>query len=328
MQNLTEGKRGFMYISGNYKKVKDEIENRRLAAVATAELHNEEVRARSAEIREIDEELTRTGLTIFRTACRGGDLAPIRARNAELCERRRALLVSLGYGADYTEPQYACKACSDTGYVNTKMCTCLREALIRENFRTSGMGDLLTRQSFENFDVERYKRDGEDVYRRMKANFGAAKAFAENFRERKGNLFLVGTTGAGKTHLTTAIARAVLDRGFDVIYDTAQNIMAAFEHDRFRSGYQPAESRAEKYMECTLLILDDLGTEFTNAFTVSCLYNLLNERQNKGLSTVISSNVPPSELRDKYEDRIYSRLIGADYQILSFDRCSDFRLIR
>ena len=317
-----------MYISGNYKKVKDEIENRRLAAVATAELHNEEVRARSAEIREIDEELTRTGLAIFRTACAGGDLAPIKARNQALCEKRRALLVSLGYGADYTEPQYTCKRCSDTGYVDTKMCTCLREALIRENFRTSGMGGLLDRQSFDNFDLERYKKDGEDVYRRMKANFAAARAFAENFREKKGNLFLVGTTGAGKTHLTTAIARTVLDLGFDVIYETSQNIMAAFEQDRFHSGYQQTESKSEKYMECTLLILDDLGTEFTNAFTVSCLYNLLNERQNKGLSTVISTNVPPAQLRDKYEDRIYSRLIGADYQILSFDRCSDYRLMR
>ena len=317
-----------MYISGNYKKVKDEIENRRLAAVATAELHNEEVRARSAEIREIDEELTRTGLAIFRTACAGGDLAPIKARNQALCEKRRALLVSLGYGADYTEPQYTCKRCSDTGYVDTKMCTCLREALIRENFRTSGMGGLLDRQSFDNFDLERYKKDGEDVYRRMKANFAAARAFAENFREKKGNLFLVGTTGAGKTHITTAIARTVLDLGFDVIYETSQNIMAAFEQDRFHSGYQQTESKSEKYMECTLLILDDLGTEFTNAFTVSCLYNLLNERQNKGLSTVISTNVPPAQLRDKYEDRIYSRLIGADYQILSFDRCSDYRLMR
>lgn len=317
-----------MYISGNYKKVKDEIENRRLAAVATAELHNEEVRARSAEIREIDEELTRTGLAIFRTACAGGDLAPIKARNQALCEKRRALLVSLGYGADYTEPQYTCKRCSDTGYVDTKMCTCLREALIRENFRTSGMGGLLDRQAFENFDTERYKKDGEDVYRRMKANFAAAKGFAENFREKKGNLFLVGTTGAGKTHLTTAIARTVLDLGFDVIYETSQNIMAAFEQDRFHSGYAQTESKSEKYMECTLLILDDLGTEFTNAFTVSCLYNLLNERQNKGLSTVISTNVPPAQLRDKYEDRIYSRLIGADYQILSFDKCSDYRLMR
>ena len=94
-----------MYISGNYKKVKDEIENRRMAAVGTAELHNMEVREKNPAIREIDEELTRTGLAIFRTACRGGDLAPVKARNQELCEKRRALLVSLGYGADYTEPQ-------------------------------------------------------------------------------------------------------------------------------------------------------------------------------------------------------------------------------
>jgi len=309
-----------MYISGNYKKVKDEIENRRMAAVATAELHNEEVRAKSAEIRKIDEELTRTGLAIFRTACAGGDLAPVRARNQELCEKRRDLLVSLGYGADYTEPQYTCKKCSDTGYVDTKMCECLREALIRENFRTSGMGDLLDRQSFANFDLERYKKDGEEVYRRMKSNFAAAKAYAENFREKRGNLFLVGTTGAGKTHLTTAIARTVLDFGFDVIYETSQNVMSAFEQDRFHSGYTQTESRAEKYMECTLLILDEWLLYPLKETETRDLLEIIEARYQRS-STIFCSQFDVPGWHDKFSspliaDAICDRIAHDSYRIL------------
>ena len=112
----------------------------------------------------------------------------------------------------------------------------------------------------------------------------------------------------------------MIESGYEVLYDSAQNIVAAFEQDRFKSGYGTGyEPKGDKYMECDLLILDDLGTEFVNQFTVSCLYNLLNTRQNKGLSTVISTNLSPEELSKKYEDRIYSRIIGSDSTILLFE---------
>lgn len=318
-----------MYSYENYDKVKAEIEGRRQRARATADERNMELRARSEEIAAIDKELSGTGLLIFKTACSGGDIAPIRERNKELNEKRRSIIVSLGYPADYTEVHYYCKRCSDTGFIDgTKMCSCMRELLVIQNIATSGMGKLIKTQSFDNFSLELYKSDPA-VYDRMKRNLETAKSFARDFSKENGvNLLLVGGTGTGKTHLSSAIAREVINRGFDVLYDSTQNIISDFETDRFKSGYGPYEPKADKYMECDLLILDDLGTEFTNAFTVSCLYNLLNERQNKGLSTVISTNVPPMGLREKYEDRIYSRLIGADYQILSFDKCSDYRLMR
>ena len=108
------------------------------------------------------------------------------------------------------------------------------------------------------------------------------------------------------------------EKGFEVIYDSSQNIVSAFEQDRFKSGYGPYEPKGDKYLECDLLILDDLGTEFVNQFTVSCLYNLINTRQNRGLSTLISTNLSPKEITDKYEDRIYSRLMGRDSKIILF----------
>ena len=99
---------------------------------------------------------------------------------------------------------------------------------------------------------------------------------------------------------------------------TAHRILSQPEDDRFKSGYGPYEPKGTKYIECDLLIIDDLGTEFVNQFTVSCLYNLLNTRQNKNLSTVISTNLTAEELARKYEDRIYSRLVGRDSKILLF----------
>ena len=306
-----------MYGYENYQKVKNEIEARRLDAIAAADARNAEVRLESTEIREIDDELVGTGLLLFKTACEGRDITPIRERNAELINRRRAALKALGYPEDYTDVKYTCPICSDSGYTGTGICSCFRELLLKENIRSSGIGNLIEKQSFENFDLTKY--EDETVRKRMARNFSVAKSFAEGFGKGEvKNLLLIGPTGTGKTHLSTAIAKTVIELGYEVLYDSAQNIISSFEQDRFRSGYGPYEPKGEKYMECDLLIIDDLGTEFVNQFTVSCLYNLLNTRLNKGLASIISTNLSPEELSRKYEDRIYSRIVGKDSIILLF----------
>lgn len=308
-----------------YEKAKAEIEARRNSARAQAEGRNEIVRSESDEIREIDRELTKTGMLIFKTAVDGGDITPIRERNKELQQKRRAALVSLGYPEDYTEVKYTCAECSDTGSVGTKVCRCLKEIIIRERIAASAMGKLIEKQSFDNFSLEPYSYD-DKILERMKTILAMAKNYVRDFADRKDNLLLIGPTGTGKTHISTAIARELIHKGYDVIYDSTQNIMSDFEADRFRSGYGREENKSDKHLDCTLLIIDDLGTEFSNQFTVSTLYNLLNTRQNKGLATIISTNLSPDELARKYEDRIYSRIIGCA-KIMPFEG-RDIRVTR
>lgn len=312
-----------MYGYENYQKVKEIIEKRRLSAIREADERNLEMRALSEDIRIIDAELVKTGLLLFKTACEGADITPIRERNLSLNKTRRELLVSLGYPEDYTEPHYTCKKCSDTGFIETAMCPCFRELLIKENVKSSGIGNLIEKQSFENFSLSHYEGEARQL---MEKNLAVAKDFAENFGKGEKNLLLIGSTGTGKTHISTAIAKVLIERGVEVLYDSAQNIFTAFEKDKFKSGYGPYEPEGSKYAECDLLIIDDLGTEFISQFTVSCLYNLLNTRINKGLATIISTNLSPAELSEKYEDRIYSRIVGADSRILLF-KGKDKRLI-
>ena len=315
-----------MYSRENYAQAKAEIEQRRLNAIATADERNREVALESEEIRKIDAELSATGLLLFKTAMSGGDVDTVRTRNEELNAKRRELLKSMGYPEDYTEPQYVCKTCRDTGFVDTKMCSCLKHLLIMKNIQSSGIGKLIDKQSFENFDLEWYKSNP-DHYERMKRNVKIAKNYADNFARHEDNLLLIGSTGTGKTHISTAIAKTIISQGFDVLYDSAQNIISDYETDRFRSGYGQTEQISEKYAECDLLIIDDLGTEFTNQFSISVLYNLLNTRLNKGLSTIISTNLSAQELASKYEGRIYSRMIGTGYTVLRFEG-NDHRVAR
>ncbi len=307
-----------MYNYENYMKVKSEIEARRAKAEAEADFRAAELRALSPEIAEIDSELSSTGPRLFRAALAGEDLLPIRKRNEELNALRREVIKSLGYPEDYTEPRYTCPVCRDTGYIGgERVCRCLREELIKATIASSGIGSLIEKQSFDNFELGIYSYN-EDVLSQMTLNLASAKEYAKDFKEKRGNLLFVGKTGTGKTHISTAIAREVIKQGFDVIYDTTQNIINDFESDKFKSGYLNSENKSEKYLECDLLIMDDLGTEFITAFTISCLYNLINTRANRGLSTIISTNLAPDELSSKYEDRIYSRLIGSDYRVFMF----------
>ena len=305
-----------MYSYENYHKVKEEIEKRRTDAIARADARAEKVRAESEEIRLIDEQLSKTGLLIFKTACSGGDIAPIREQNKLLNARRGELLKKMGYPEDYSDVKYFCEKCSDSGYIDgAKMCSCFHEALVKATIASSGIGDLIEKQSFDNFTLDYYKDDPQ-VLDRMRSNLERAKAYVKNFKNDKANLLLVGTTGTGKTHISTAIAREVIQLGYDVIYDSIHNIISDFEDDKFKSGYSYTEQKSEKYLECDLLIIDDLGTEFSNQFTISCLYNLLNTRINHGKATIISTNLSPAELSSKYEGRIYSRLIGRSTVLL------------
>ncbi len=311
------------YNRENFRRIKEEYQTKYLRARAEADRRREEVEARLPEVAEIDRAMRQTGVELLRTAVGGGEgaverLAALREQNEALQASRRDLLVANGYPADYTEVRYECERCGDTGYVDTKMCDCMRRALILAGYESSGLGQLIETQTFENFSLDYYRQKPEQ-YAVMQRNFDTLYRFAHEFRAgQRRNLALFGGTGLGKTHLSSAVARVVIERGYDVCYVTAVGLMADYEYDRFKSGRDEGVAASlDRYADCDLLIIDDLGTEITNQFTVSVLYNLINTRLNRGLSTIINTNLTQKELRDRYWDRITSRIFG-EYQPLVF----------
>lgn len=307
-----------MYGYDNYQRVKEIIAERRQTAIAEADARNLDLREKNEDIRLIDRELVSTGLRLFKEACVGGDVEGVKARNLALMKSRTEILASLGLPEDYTEPQFTCRVCSDTGFEGARMCSCFRELLLKENIKSSGIGALIERQSFDNFST---KDTDPEIAKSLRRNKKEAQRFVAEFesKERTRNLVLIGKTGTGKTHISTAIAKELIERGYEVLYDSAENILQAFVNDRFADRLRAHEPESTKYLECDLLIIDDLGSEFINNLTVSCLYNLLNTRLNRALGTVISTNLSPSEVSDRYDDRIYSRLFGSDSTVLMFE---------
>jgi len=193
----------------------------------------------------------------------------------------------------------------------------MHRALVMAGYESSGIGKLIRTQSFESFRLD-YYTDPSDLDTMRKVLEHCTNFVNEFSTDNARSMLFVGGTGLGKTHLSTSVAKAIIDRGFDVVYDTTQNILADFEYERFVRGYSDnTGNRTAKYFDCDLLIIDDLGTEMSNQFTVACIYNIINTRINNSKSMIISTNLNQKEMRERFGERIVSRLFG-EFMALRF----------
>ena len=284
-------------------------------------------------IKRLDAEIRGTMPGLIRAALSGGDVEGIRRKNLELRRQLENELLFSGFPADYLELHVNCEKCGDTGYVSGKMCSCLEELYREEQAKELSNLLKLGEDTFDSFELEYYDDTPDPVTGispRMNMEFvkDTCWTYSHRFGSSSKNFYLTGSTGLGKTFLSTCIAKVVSEKGYSVVYDTAGAVFSKFEEEKFSRGddVSDAESDINRYMTCDLLILDDLGTEMTTAFTVSALYNLVNTRLTSGKKTIISSNLPPEELSTRYSPQIASRIIG-EYQILKFTG-SDIRIIK
>ncbi len=276
---------------------------------------------------QIDRELRGTMSQIITSALqRGTDPVPairvIRDNNLSLQRERAELLVQMGYPSDYLEEKPNCMICNDSGYCGSNICSCLQEYYTREqNDELSKMLNL-GQQSFETFEFDWYSTERGEYARSPREasehNFDVCQDYARQFGPRSGNLLLFGAPGLGKTFLSACIARVVSDEGYSVVYDTASHIFAQFEAAKFRRDEdEEGENDVKRYMNCDLLIIDDLGTEMITSFVQSTLYQIINGRLIAGRKTIINTNLYPTEIGKRYSGQIQSRLEG-EYQILPF----------
>ncbi len=307
----------------DYIRIRDEFSSKYTIARQRADERRAEIHVLIPEVFEIDRVLSRTGMDIMGVITSGvkdtdAQIAKLEARNNELIKKRGEHLKSRGFPEDYTDIHYDCDKCGDTGYVDTVMCDCMKRALVKAGYESSGLGHLIGKQTFDNFEFEYYSEENGDRAR-ARAYVDALRDFSNSFSGKTNmNFLLVGSTGLGKTHLSTAVAQGVIERGFDVLYVSAVSMMGDFEENRFGSSTSGGRSNdVKRYYDCDLLILDDLGTEVVNKFTQSYFYEVINTRINSGKSTIINTNLTPNEINAIYTERISSRILG-EYKPMLF----------
>lgn len=256
----------------------------------------------------------------------GPEIAAIREKNQALQGERIALLRELGVDPEDLEDTPACPLCGDTGWKDMKMCSCLKNLCAEEQMKSlTALLGLTDEQSFGKLRLDVYSDKPWNGKMSPRAQMGqvvdVCSGFARQFPNYPlKNLLLSGGTGLGKTFLSGCIAREVSDRGYSVVYDTAINLFAAFETRRFtRDADEERQARdgARRYLGCDLLILDDLGSEFTTPLAQASLYEVVNSRLQADRRTIISTNLSREQIAERYTPQLASRLTGM-YRMLVF----------
>lgn len=209
------------------------------------------------------------------------------------------ILKNIGLTREMLSPIYECKKCNDSGYIDGKRCSCAKNIinhLLKEKCKMP-----LKNVSFE---------DCKDVDEKI---LKTIKDFCKTYPTKTTytNLLLAGDTGVGKTYITQAMANYFIKKELYTIFTTATNLVNDFL--QFHTTFDENKlSYFQPYIDCDVLIIDDLGTEpmFKNV-TKEYLLNLVNERQIHEKLTIITTNLLSNGIIERYGERLFSRLFNS-----------------
>lgn len=306
-----------MYRPEIVMQAKQRLAQRKAEKESKYHQHLQQAYAQLPRLKQIDIELRRTMTVAAQTVfTQGGDpvaaMEQVKKENLTL-QRERKDLIEKNFAPGYLDESPVCAHCGGSGYVGSQMCGCLK-MLCAEGQKASLYQLTTGAETFENFRLDYYpERFNSDVGASpraiMERNLKTCKQYAAAFEKGIGNLLFVGGTGLGKTYLSACIANVVTDRGFSVAYESAPQLFAKLEKNRFNPD-EESRSEADYFASCDLLIIDDLGTEMPGNFVTAALYGLLNQRLLDGKSMIISTNLNNAEIAQRFSPQIASRILG------------------
>lgn len=305
-----------------YDMATDRIAQRKLKAEKDADRRRAEIYKTFPRTKELEQQIATSGIRAARAVLNGGNVAEnvrkLKVENLALQAELSGILISNGYSVRALEPYYSCPKCGDTGYCEengkTVVCQCLKQMLITCACEELNKNAPLSLSTFESFNPEYYDKRvdssvGISPYNQIQKIFSYCKNYAQNFNVNSKSLLMKGSTGLGKTHLSLAIANEVIKKGFGVIYATAPKLTQEFEK-QFRSKGAEEYQITDMLIDCDLLIVDDLGTEFQTKYYTAQLYNTFNSRMLQDKPIIINTNLTMHELEKSYSQRFVSRVCG------------------
>lgn len=308
--------------NAQYDEIMRSYEQRRTLSRHRQEERQKEVYTKVPVLYDLDSEISSISVACAKQMLAGDEnaLKNLHKHIKELQEKKSNLITSLGYPSNYLEADYVCSDCQDTGYIGQERCHCFKQAAIDLVYTQSNLKSILEKENFSTFSFSYYSKEQTNPATNLSALETAEIAVAEckrfiaDFDKEFSNLFLYGDTGVGKTFLSNCVAKELLDNGHSVIYFTSFELFHIFEKNVFERDGDMKEPY-QNIFDCDLLIIDDLGTELSNSFTVSQLFLCLNERILRKKSTIISTNLGLNQLADIYSERTFSR-ISSNYTMI------------
>ena len=312
-------------------------EQRRDRALRAQEKRREEAFSRVPALADLDAEIGTLGVRYARSILRDetAQIEDLALQLAARKERRLSLLAQTGFPPDWLEPQWACPLCRDTGFVAlpeggaSAPCGCSRQLVLDRLYQTSNLSRdpaIGFEQFVETFYPEEAARDIYGVEGSVRAHMRAVRDrvlhFCATFEQSDTrSLYLFGPTGTGKTFLAKCAGKALLEKGFTVLYLSSPALFEAARAAKFHEEDTPdAAEGYRRILQVNLLILDDLGTEPASDSRYADLLSLLEERARptqEPRRTIIASNMDLKRLYSAYNERIGSRVAG-EFDILPF----------
>ena len=222
------------------------------------------------------------------------------------------------------KPQYSCKKCNDLGLINSEYCDCFKKELSKRLLENCGLNyDNLP--DFDNMSYDIVK-DGIQKDKYVKTCELFKKYISKLKESEKKLIFLNGNVGVGKTHILKATTHEAIKQGYYALYTTAFDLNKSFLAYHC-AKLDEKDEILNKYLECDLLLIDDLGTEnILKNVTVEYLYLVLNQRLESGKNTIITTNLSLDELKDTYDERIMSRISNKQTCITTMLTGDDLRI--
>ena len=299
-----------------YEQAQQVLSQRRQRAEQQAQALHARTLQKYPQLADMERDMAALSLELSRVFLDGKDvqarIGQLRQRSLQIQEQIAELLRAAGESQRNFDPQYTCPLCRDTGRTPKGVCTCLTELLREIACRQVGFQSQTALHDFDEVRLDYYPEEfdarlGASPRQRMQTVVDYCRTYADEFGEGAPNLLLRGSTGTGKTFLSLAIAGRVIRRGFSVIYAPVQQLLHKLEQEHF--GRSDDDS-LPALLECDLLVIDDLGTEFTTPFYISCLHQVINTRALDGKATIVSTNLTQPDMLERYGEQLTSRLTG------------------
>ena len=320
--------------NSQYDEIMREYDQRQLQDRRILDERRREVFQKIPQLKELESTVASRSVRQARLLLDGDTsaLASLKEELADLSRQRNALLTAAGFASNYLDPVYECPDCKDTGYIDGRKCHCFKQAIINTVYAQSNIREILKRENFDRFSYSYYSDEDISPTTGLSALATARHAveechrFIDAFDNKPQMLFFYGGTGVGKTFLTNCVAKELLDKGYSVIYFTAFQLFDILSKGVFEKDAD-AIAAHQNIFDCDLLVIDDLGTELSNAFTTSQLFLCVNERLLRHKSTIISTNLSLQQIADIYSERTFSRICG-DYTMIKLFNQMDIRILK
>lgn len=307
------------------KKLLSEYDSKRMHKLSSLDERMKKLMETSSEYNKLEKDLQEISIASLKSMLlvasdeKEEKLKKLEEKTSQVVNEKKLLLKKLNLPEDYLSPNFDCKLCNDTGYINNELCSCIKQKVYNIEYNRANIGNL-DNENFDkfNFDVYSDIPDSKTYNSKIspKENIQKIVDISRNFINNfdsplEKNLMFLGPTGLGKTFLSNCIAKEILDSGRTVLYQTAPVMLDSIISDKFNNT---SSSLMQNILRVDLLIIDDLGTEPMNSMKFTELFTIINTRllnQSKKITkTIISTNLDLKGILNFYDERIASRIFG------------------